>query len=44
MKIASSSLLAKVNQHPPMHHEGFGDNWSQNNFMLRSSSLANHGG
>jgi hypothetical protein len=36
---------ANVNQHPPVHHQEWMDDiWWGNNFLLGSSSLANHGG
>jgi len=35
---------AKVNQHPPVRHEGWMVSGQENRFLLSSSSLANHGG
>jgi hypothetical protein len=35
---------ATMNQHPPVHLEGWmDDKWSENSFLLKSSSVANHG-
>ncbi len=34
---------ARVNQQPPVHHEGWMGTWLGNSFLLDSSSLTNHG-
>jgi hypothetical protein len=43
--VGSPNVRATVNQHTPLHHEGWMDGkWSENSFLLGFSSLANHGG
>jgi len=32
------SPIARVNQHPPAHHEGWDGKWPRNSFLLASSS------
>ncbi len=39
-----SMQRAKVNQHPPAHHEGWMVNGEETVFLLDSRSLTNHGG